>query len=228
MNVRAFARKFRIPEVGETMGTRQVLEVVLGPSGGFMSMLLQCECGARPLLITSLTSFSRYKDAPCRRCARGLVVNNRLRDAGYPHITTKTSHYARLRSVLDGAIARCHNPKHPGWKNYGGRVRNPISVYAPWRDDKVAGILYFLSLPDWDVPGFELDRVDNNKGYEPGNLRFVDVVTNSNNRRTVQGLELVAVTLSEENAALSEKNAALQARIKQLECCMGFEVFADN
>ena len=78
-----------------------------------------------------------------------------------------------------------------------------------------------MSLPDWDVSGVELDRIDNNKGYEPGNLRFVDVVTNSNNRRTVQGLELEAATLSNENAAL-------QARINQLEMLLGCDVFADR
>jgi hypothetical protein len=209
-NIRPFARKFTIPKVGDIIGTRKVLEVELGPGGGFLSMLLQCECGARPLKVKTLTSFNRNKGNSCRRCARGLVVNNRLRDAGFPQITTRSPQYIRLRSILDGAIARCHSPKSSAWKNYGGRARNPISVYAAWREDKVAAILYFLTLPNWDVAGFELDRADNNKGYEPGNLRFVDIQTNSKNRRTIQTLDLEA-------ARLLEENAELKARIRQLE-----------
>ena len=36
-----------------------------------------------------------------------------------------------------------------------------------------------------DIPfeNAELDRIDNNKGYEPDNVRWVDHKTNSNNRR---------------------------------------------
>ena len=38
-------------------------------------------------------------------------------------------------------------------------------------------------MPHYGEEGYTLDRIDNNRGYEPGNLRFVDMKTQARNRR---------------------------------------------
>ena len=42
---------------------------------------------------------------------------------------------------------------------------------------------YAKTLPRWSEPGLDLDRIDNDRGYEPGNLRLVSRRANANNRR---------------------------------------------
>lgn len=49
--------------------------------------------------------------------------------------------------------------------------------------------------------GYSLDRIDNSKGYEPGNVRWVDTSTQQNNRRDTvkvlyQGVEYTKIELA--------------------------------
>src|ERR1700730_9999813 len=64
-----------------------------------------------------------------------------------------------------GMVARCTNPRHPGYPSYGGRG---IGVCARWRDDFMA---FFADLGPRPSPGHSLDRLDNTRGYEPDNCR---------------------------------------------------------
>lgn len=91
-----------------------------------------------------------------------------------------------MQRRIKGSIQRCHDPKDKSYPNYGGRG---IYVHPPWRKDKAAYLEYLLTLPNWDDPRRDLDRIDNNRGYEPGNLRFATKTQNANNRRTVAELE---------------------------------------
>ena len=66
-------------------------------------------------------------------------------------------------------IQRCYNPNHASYKNYGGRgiaVAEELRTFADYQD-------YVSNLPGYDPENASLDRVDNNKGYEKGNLRWV-------------------------------------------------------
>lgn len=64
---------------------------------------------------------------------------------------------------------RCLDPRHKSYIHYGGRG---IMIYSPWITD-------FSLFNDWlnsalgPCPeGHTLDRIDNDRGYEPGNLRW--------------------------------------------------------
>jgi hypothetical protein len=201
-NIRPFARKTAIPKVGDVFGERTVIEVVRGPLGGFKYMRVRCSCDAKALKVEDIPRFLQRKQTACRSCARGRVVNKRLREAGFTELTTKSPDYLRIRGVIDGAVNRCTNPKSQAWKNYGGRHGNPIKVHAPWVKDRIAFVIYVASLPGWDILGHELDRIDNNGNYEPGNLRFTTSKINCNNRRTI--------------GSLTAENAELKARIREL------------
>jgi hypothetical protein len=79
-------------------------------------------------------------------------------------------------AIWRAAIHRCASPKAPAYANYGGRG---ISVCERWQD-----FLYFLSdmgrRPSYD---HQLDRIDNDGDYEPGNCRWATPKQNSRNRR---------------------------------------------
>lgn len=73
---------------------------------------------------------------------------------------------------------RCLNPNHPAYKNYGGRG---ITIHAEWQNNFVAFLAEIGMRPS---SGYSLDRIDNNRGYEPGNIRWSDAMTQNRNRRS--------------------------------------------
>jgi hypothetical protein len=73
--------------------------------------------------------------------------------------------------------SRCNNPRDHAYHNYGGRG---IKVCDRWSD-------YSLFLADMGRkpgPKFQIDRIDNDKGYEPANCRWALRKKNLNNKRT--------------------------------------------
>lgn len=87
-------------------------------------------------------------------------------------------------------MRRCHEEKHKSFPNYGGRG---IKVCERWwvLEDfiKDAGEMY---------RGRELDRIDNDKGYSPSNVRWVSKRENNRNKRTN-----VMLTLSETKCVMA-------------------------
>lgn len=72
--------------------------------------------------------------------------------------------------------ARCTNPRDAGWKRYGGRGIQfrfkTVLIGARWIVDN-------LGLDRTR----DIDRIDNNGHYEPGNLRYATRAENSRNQR---------------------------------------------
>lgn len=72
---------------------------------------------------------------------------------------------------------RCNNPNDKNYSNYGGRG---IRLHPSWEDymvfRKEVGLRPF--------PGATLDRIDNNRGYEPGNVRWATMKVQARNKRS--------------------------------------------
>lgn len=73
--------------------------------------------------------------------------------------------------------ARCLNPQDQNYHRYGARG---ITVCQRWVDSFENFLADMGEKPD---PNLTLDRIDNDKGYEPSNCRWADMTTQSNNRR---------------------------------------------
>ena len=91
--------------------------------------------------------------------------------------------------------ARCNNPKNPRYADYGGRG---IRVCAEWE----------RSFPDFlrhvglrPSQGHSLERSDNSKGYEPGNVVWATRAEQQNNRRETVLVEFRGETLPLAEAA---------------------------
>ena len=78
---------------------------------------------------------------------------------------------------------RCTCETSPAWKDYGGRG---ITFYVGWIDDPAAFITHVGPRPS---PEHEIDRIENDKGYEPGNVRWTTRPRNDRNRRSNHILE---------------------------------------
>ncbi len=79
-------------------------------------------------------------------------------------------------------IQRCHNDKHPQYERYGLRG---IVVCDEWRESFSKFIADVGKKPE---PHLTLERVDNDKGYEPGNVRWAtrhDQYRNRSNNKYV-------------------------------------------
>lgn len=88
---------------------------------------------------------------------------------------------------------RCTSPKHAAWPSYGGRG---ITVCDRWLESVQAFVADMGPKP---TPQHELDRIDNSKGYEPGNCRWATRKANDRNRRSNR-----MVTFRGERLALAE------------------------
>lgn len=88
---------------------------------------------------------------------------------------------------------RCLNPNATGYKNYGGRG---IAVCAEWR---ASFDVFLRDMGPRPSKQHTLDRVDVNKGYEPGNCRWATQKIQCRNTRVnhVVILDGVRMTLAE-------------------------------
>lgn len=96
-------------------------------------------------------------------------------------------------------IQRCTNDNLKCWKNYGGRG---ISYDPAWADFRV-----FLADMGECPPEMSLDRIDNDRGYGPGNCRWASRTEQATNRRTV-------VFLTHDNQTFSVAEWARRTGIK--------------
>lgn len=86
---------------------------------------------------------------------------------------------SKLYGVWCSMKNRCNNPNNKEYSYYGGRG---IRVDKAWNDS-------YEIFRDWAYTNgytehLSLDRIDNNKNYEPDNCRWVGSVAQANNRRS--------------------------------------------
>lgn len=140
--------------------------------------LCQCDCGKTKLLVghdlrrghvVSCGCFSR-EAASIRNATHGLLKK---------HMATY--------NVWRGMKRRCYDPNNIAYQNYGQRG---ISVCARWRNDFAAFFKDMGAKPK----GMHIDRIDNSRGYEPGNCRWTTPKQNNRNRRSNRLLTINGVT----------------------------------
>lgn len=70
----------------------------------------------------------------------------------------------RIHRIWGQMVARCRNPKHADYQNYGGRG---IAVCERW----LTFANFYADMGE-KPEGLSLDRTDNDGNYEPGNCRW--------------------------------------------------------
>lgn len=85
-----------------------------------------------------------------------------------------------LTGIYYNIIARCTNPKTPGYERYGGRG---ISLYLPWLNSYEQFCMDVEAeigpRPSMD---YTIDRIDPDGNYEPGNIRWATAKQQANNK----------------------------------------------
>lgn len=122
-------------------------------------------------------------DKPHKSYGYCITHSNNWRRRGDPlkegshrwHGLTKTPEYKSWQSMK----SRCNNPNSDKYKWYAGRG---IKIDSRWLGKD--GFENFLSDMGNRPEGTTLDRIDNDKGYEPGNCRWATKYEQMNNQST--------------------------------------------
>lgn len=124
--------------------------------------LCLCDCG-------------EYKEIPSGKLTKTGVKSCGCGQGGGSHNKTDTKEY----QIWKGMKARCYNPNHKSFKFYGARG---ISVQESWIESFENFLMYVGEAPE----GYSLDRIDNSKGYQEGNVRWVNSVSQARNKAMYQ------------------------------------------
>ena len=124
-----------------------------------------CDCGEEKVVPAQRLTNGQTKSCGCWR-----------RDLLSTHKRSRTALYKAWYAML----YRCRNPRAKAYKYYGGRG---IGVWPEW--DFVAFAAYVDTHLGPRPPGMSLDRIDNDRGYEPGNLRWATRKQQRANRRPI-------------------------------------------
>lgn len=130
----------------------------------------RCDCGKE---LSAMTSNVRRGNTTSCGCYHSELMS-----------VVKTTHGHRrggkttlTRKSYEHAKSRCHCPTNHKYQQYGARG---ILMCDEWRNDFLAFVRDMGEAP----PGTTIDRIDNDKGYEPGNCRWATPHQQSRNLRT--------------------------------------------
>lgn len=143
--------------------------------------------------IKSLSEFdksNRNKDGSrfaCKQCRKQYYQQNKTKilqsckQYRQTHKTERKQYYKTLRGYLhhvwDNMLQRCNNPKATGYNYYGGRgIKVKFNSFDDFYD-------YVVNELKADPTGLNIDRINNNGDYQPGNIRFVTHKENCRNRK---------------------------------------------
>jgi hypothetical protein len=151
---------------GRRFGMLVAVRHVTSDKAGNALWECRCDCGRRSNVLSKDLKSGNTKSCGCyrKRFAKthGATAEN-------------APDYERWKSMK----RRCTNPHDKYYHRYGGRG---IKIFDAWLHDFGAFRDYIQSLQHYGEAGYTLDRIDNLKNYEPGNLKWSTPKEQANNR----------------------------------------------
>jgi len=152
----------------------------------------------------------------------GTVSNSRVDAKVRPHVAHRlqfgTIHHGSFKGKPRPFVEPCK--KHPAWKRWIGmkgraKIRG-ITVCKRWQ-------IFWNFFTDMGSPpaGTVLDRIDNAKGYEPGNCRWANYKLSTENRRNTVWLDAFGTKMRVNDLAFRLK---IPAYLIYLRLNMGWSV----
>lgn len=164
-------KKHRIDLSGQVFGRLAALRSV--PNKGRRTYwLCRCTCGTECEVQTS-----KLRNGHTRSC--GCLLIDTLRIQKRRHGACVDGRIRREYWSWHNAKRRCSDPNNEKFHRYGARG---ISMCPEWLNDFGAFFAHMGPCPDRHT----LDRIDNDKGYEPGNCRWATASQQAFNRDNKQ------------------------------------------
>lgn len=174
--------------------------------GSHTYWLCKCDCGNTTKVRTDALKSGSVVSCGCYHSEISSDIASKI---NFKHGLSRS----RLFRIWKNIQTRCYNQKCPAFSNYGGRG---ISMCEEWKND-------FLSFFLWSTnngyePGLEIDRIDNNGPYAPGNCRWITRKENCRNRRNNYQVEVNGVVYQSAAEAAEKLNifsSSLNNQIKK-------------
>lgn len=171
----------RLLHEGQRFGLWRVVEYVVGSKGKY---LCECEgCGTRKAIPTG--NLTGGKTSGCLPCFHKRISEE---TSAATRIGVPRDDWIRLSNRFYALRGRCERPSNKRYLGYGGRgIRCEF-------DSAESFVRFATTIPGWDNASLEIDRIDNDGHYEPGNIRFVDRRGNASNTRVNASIEYLGRT----------------------------------
>lgn len=161
---------------GTKYGRLTVIELA-NTTGKHRRWMCQCSCGKTKNILADSLRAGRSRSCGC-------LHNELLGHISTSHGKSKTNEYYSWAAM----IQRCTNSKIKGFKNYGGRG---INVFDEWLNFES-----FLKHIGPRPKGTSLERINNELGYQPGNVKWATRSEQNNNTRRSRKLTYDGLTLN--------------------------------
>lgn len=172
----------------------------LAPGPTSRVWVCRCVCGAQKLVQASHLKAGRSRSCGCEMpgpVKHGQAVGG-----------SESKEYRAWKNMK----ARCGSPKNDHYVRYGGRG---ITVDAVWLKSFEAFFEHVGKAPSLK---HSLERLDNDKGYEPGNVVWATAAQQNRNKSTNAFLEVSGVrkTLEHWGQELGLDPSLISARVRRL------------
>ena len=131
----------------------------------------QCDCGR----LTEVAAANFGKSTLSCGCLARETAAEVLR--GNTHQRTHNKSKSAEYGIWNKMKQRCQNPRNHKYRIYGGRG---ISVCDRWDNSFEA---FLADMGPRPSPVYSIDRIDNDRGYEPGNCRWATKAEQARNAR---------------------------------------------
>jgi len=164
---------------GQTFNRLTVIRRVENGKNRYARWECKCFCG-NIVVVKSIHLWSNHT----KSC--GCLKQEAIGIRSTTHGMYKTPEYKSWVHMID----RCNNQKNDSFKYYGGRG---ITVCKEWENSFA---IFFSHIGKRPSIKYSIERINNNKGYFPGNCKWATAKKQSNNRSNNKHITLHGWTLN--------------------------------